>query len=420
MAAVITLLSGCSGFSLTIENMLAPPKLTDEQAEIYAALLSGKGGSIDLSYPKSGVYRSAFVLVNLDDEPTDEALVFYRTDGSANESTLRINFLDQKDGSWQSVYDMSASGTEVESVAFEKLSGDSGINIIISYSVLSQTDRAMSVLRYSDGIPSEVFRGSYVYFELLDAGRDGLNEIFLINYNSALGYCSASLLGWSGGKFTALSSVPLHKEAVSFLKTTVTETENDETALFIEYGKGDNSYGTEILRCYGNNLTAMSFTDEELTRRVNTFTPMLFCSDIDGDGTLEIPTTTPSLGYENLTKPEQLYQTVWYQFKDNELEQEYVTFVSIKNDYIFKIPSRWQGFVTVSVNGDEVSFSEYTDSGEVLLSVLTAEKGTDPGGAWTLYDSAASDEYNYYVMCGASENPMLLTDAELRDCFLFV
>ena len=70
-------MSGCS-LNFSAETLLAPPKLSDEQTEIYNAL-TASAGRVDLRYPRTGEYRSAFVMHNLDSELSDEAIVFYES-----------------------------------------------------------------------------------------------------------------------------------------------------------------------------------------------------------------------------------------------------------------------------------------------------------------------------------------------------
>lgn len=108
-------LCGCSGAS--IENLLTAPKLTQEQSKIYQALINSTGSSVRLKYPRGGEFRSAFVLQNIDDEPGDEALVFYESQSvQSGESALRLKVLDQYDGEWQAVYDLACVGSEVDSI----------------------------------------------------------------------------------------------------------------------------------------------------------------------------------------------------------------------------------------------------------------------------------------------------------------
>ena len=81
-------LSSCSAAS--VEELLSPPRLDEEQTAIYEALRTAAGGSVSLKYPKSGQYRSAFVVENIDDEPTNEAIVFYEKPNVAEGASIRL------------------------------------------------------------------------------------------------------------------------------------------------------------------------------------------------------------------------------------------------------------------------------------------------------------------------------------------
>lgn len=98
---LVTMLCGCSAGFFS-GDLLTSPRLTDEQTEIYNAL-TASAGRVDLRYPHTGSYRSAFVIRNIDGEPTDEAIVFYeqnKTDAAKEPAqndtavgNLRISFL---------------------------------------------------------------------------------------------------------------------------------------------------------------------------------------------------------------------------------------------------------------------------------------------------------------------------------------
>jgi len=57
-AAAILSIAALTGCQATIENLLTAPKLTQEQSEIYQALINSSGSSIKLKYPRGGEYRS--------------------------------------------------------------------------------------------------------------------------------------------------------------------------------------------------------------------------------------------------------------------------------------------------------------------------------------------------------------------------
>ena len=120
---------------MNVEGVLSPPSLTAQQNNIYEALKKQVGSDIQLCYPQNGEYRSAFIIKNIDDEPTEEAIVFYKSGlETTRSSNLRINVLDQQeDGSWISACDIAGSGFEVDRVGFGAFGTGNRINIVVGY-----------------------------------------------------------------------------------------------------------------------------------------------------------------------------------------------------------------------------------------------------------------------------------------------
>ena len=110
------MLTGCSMPKTSIDSLLAPPRLNDEQSDIYAALVRETGADIRLLYPQKGSNRSAFLITNLDGEATPEALVFYQSAASGVSGTVRLNVLDKQEDRWVSVNDLALDGSQVEDV----------------------------------------------------------------------------------------------------------------------------------------------------------------------------------------------------------------------------------------------------------------------------------------------------------------
>ena len=428
LLAAVLLLSGCSGLDVSLDSLLSPPKLTEYQTAIYNALIQSTGGQVELTYPRSGDYRSAFVIYNLDDEPTSEAIVFYRSPETAqSEGGLRMSFLDQSEGQWFSVLDRPLTGREVESVSFSDFG--MGIDIVVRCTVLSQSEQTVNVLSYDNGNVEELYRGGYVFYEAADMDSDGYNELFLINYDAALGYHTAHLIGYhedeeEGTVFGTISAVPLNADLVTVQRMNRQRLSENDFLLFLDYSKGSNTYGTQLLRCFGRNLTQVY--SEGLTRRNNASTPILYSTDIDGDGRLEIPVTSPLPGYENLMIPEQIYSVDWYYAEEESslftLTKKSSAYISAGLEYMFYIPVRWQGLVTVEKSDNILSFVKYDDEGQALLSIYaqTAQISAAPPAeeGWQAY--AGNDSVTVFVNTYGGEDAMSLTEDELQSCMLIL
>lgn len=440
--AAIMLLTGCST-RVSVENLLTAPKLTAEQSEIYRTLINSSGKGIKLKYPKSGEFRSAFVLQNIDDEPTDEALVFYEAQSvSSGESALRLKFLDKEDGEWQAVYDIACVGSEVESISFTTL-GDSGlVDILVNCSMLNQTEKAVSVLNYVDRQPVERYASSYSCMEVIDLNSDGLNELVIVNSDKVNGTANAMMFANTHDGFVKLSEVPLDGTAADYV---VTKGQLNEkiTALFLDYSRGNGQYGTDVLYCYGNRLInpdemIAGEGSSVISRVTNDYMKEINCRDIDNDGFIEIPSTTPLPGYETLLRPEQLCAVKWFTVEDNNFKQEYYSYFSSKYKFALLFPNRWCGFVTAVVNwqDNEIVFLNYdpasydpmkglevTEENE-LLRIRTIDKDDIQGlaAARDMIPLGESEDsvYCYSVTTGYKNGQLALTASELENCFIIL
>ncbi len=440
-AAALTaaiMLCGCSGAS--VENLLTAPKLTQEQSKIYQALINSTGSSVNLKYPRSGEFRSAFVLQDIDDEPGEEALVFYESQSvQSGESALRMKVLDRYDGEWQAVYDLACVGSEVDSISFAKLGDSSCTEVIVCCSMLNQTEKTLSVLNYSSGIISELYSGSYSCMEVMDLNADGQDELVTIVPDKTTQTAMAMMFTRTDDGLVKLGETPLGGTGADFVSVTKGQLFSDTTALFVDYSRGSGQYGTDVLYCRnGRLMTPVNYSSGDdgshtnvISRFTNDYMTDIRSADIDGDGCLEIPSMVPLPGYETLTRSEQLCAVVWYTVKNNRYEQEYYSYYSSKYNFALLFPSRWQGVVSAVVNSqdNEIIFISYgqengldvNDSTE-LMRIRTIDKD-DTEALVNSKDYHMIGENDENIICckettGYLTGKLALTESELRDSFI--
>ena len=420
------MVSGCSGAS--VEDLLSPPRLDGEQTEIYAALRAFTNDSITLKYPRSGQYRSAFVIKDIDDEPTDEAIVFYEMPNVSSGTSLRMNFLDKQDGKWVSVYDLAASGSEVESILFTDF-GDGAVTILVNYLVQSSSDRSTSVMTYKDGIPSELVSIRNIYTDIFDADGNGTDDLFAISTERALGITSASIYGRNRDKFTLIGATNLNSGFAEIRKVTCgTCSASGTRGIFIDYASSDGSYSTDAIVYNDRNfLLSPAVTPASIVRSSNSYTPYIDCRDPDNDGCIEIPVTVPFMQYEGSPHSEQLCETVWYTLNRNgtEIIRKFGSFVGTKGDYILLFPAVWSGKVTASASISEgiIKFNRYNSISGITEDSLLKLYGAPEGGSERYENSdeyiplgtSSSTGWSYYAQLGTG--PLVPTEAELKQMF---
>lgn len=431
------LLCGCSA-AVSVENLLTPPKLLAEQNEIYQELIASVGQGVKLKYPRSGDYRSAFVLHNIDDEPGDEAMVFYESKNvQSGESALRLKFLDRINDKWQAVYDMSCAGSEIDSISFANLGSTQLTDIIICYTLLNATEKALTVLNYVDQIPVEIHSSAYTCMEVVDLNEDGLDELVTVNVNKATMMSSAAMFTNGENGFEKLSETPLYGGTADYLRVTKGQLDEDTTALFFDYSNGSQQSGTNVLYCYGNRLVCPDNIGPNaagiISRQVNDYMAEIYSYDIDGDGFIEIPSTTPLPGYETLTRPEQLCAVQWYTVRDDNFILENNSYFSGKFRFALLLPNRWWGVVTAVTDfaNNEIIFISYDPGTGLEVNEKTElmrirsvpkddPKALEDAKSLKLLGESADTAFYCIESTGYKAGKLALTESELKASFIIL
>ena len=421
------LVSSCS--SASVEELLSPPRSDGEQTEIYEALRSFTNDDITLKYPRSGQYRSAFVVKNLDGELTDEAIVFYERPNVSDGSSLRMNFLDKQNGKWVSTYDFAATGSEVENVTFRDL-GDGFETIVVNYLVQNSSDRSTSVFTYKNGFPEELMSIRNIYAGILDVNGDENDELFTISSGRSSGSQMAGFYGWQDNSFVRLGQTPLSSSLASVKDVSCGSCDKVGTrAVFVDHAFSDGSFSTDAL-IYSRNYFYLSpaMNGTAASRISNTYTPYMKCSDIDEDGTTEIPSTIPFPDYEELPNAEQVNQTIWYSLEKTgtSIKEKYRSFAGTKGDYMFIFPEIWKDKVTAAVSVSEgiVTFYEYSlitkTTGSVILTIYGAAEGNtakyENNGELLFLGKSGQTGYSYYAGIGTGR--LAPNEIQLNELFL--
>lgn len=376
----VVILSGCSIGQNGIDGQLSAPRLTEKQEEIHQALIQHVGSDISLKYPKSGDNRSAFVIANIDNEPTEEAIVFFQyTDPENDTGTVMVEILDQNSkGDWKSVYEFPGAGPVVDQIEIKDLGSDDKPSIIIGYSTLNLEDKQFQIYSYNEGQMSSIYTDKYSIMHVIDLDGKGHNDIITISNDSETGMSTASLLRSSNGKIVSVDNIEMTSGTSSYVSSSIGKTADGSSALFVDAIKSTGVIQTEVV----------SYSYEKLQNPMVTFSNKLMkktsrpsryvSTDIDNDSVVEIPRTETAPGYENLdvSDEEKLYLTTWMVYKDSySLEEKYTGYYKISDGYAFMFPKSWRNKVTVKVDeaSKETVFYKYdkslSESSQELLRI---------------------------------------------------
>lgn len=424
------LLSSCSMVSANTEDLLEPPQLSPDQAALAEALERGLGtDDFTLKYPISGENRSAYLLCDLDNEPSNEAVVFYQLTGN---DTIRMNILDQNErGEWESVYDMAGAGDDIYTVDLASLSSLDRNDLIISWKDRGRTELDIEIYSYETGTLSNLFSGSGDRIYFMDINEDGYSEIVLLGWASSRDP-SLQIVRRAGSRVIARDEIILSSRAIDFTGLTLGKTLDGETAIYVDELISSSSAATDIVVLNGFNMDVVTAVEpsEEDERPDSlydqTIRPAeLTCQDYNGDGITDIPNSTLMPGYSSSDVDENIYRINYQNLYDGELLPAYSVVSNQEMGYIFLMPDSWVNKVTVRriTETNEWQFvvygSDLNSSGTVLLSlkVSSHQDYQDKFSTDVYFPLATKGIFEYTASLPNADHELSITESEVRSRF---
>lgn len=424
------LLSSCSMVSANTEDLLEPPQLSPDQAALAEALERGLGtDDFTLKYPISGENRSAYLLCDLDNEPSNEAVVFYQLTGN---DTIRMNILDQNErGEWESVYDMAGAGDDIYTVDLASISSLDRNDLIISWKDRGRTELDIEIYSYETGTLSNLFSGSGDRIYFMDINEDGYSEMVLLGWASSRDP-SLQIVRRAGSRVIARDETILSSRAIDFTGLTLGKTLDGETAIYVDELISSSSAATDIVVLNGFNMDVVTAAEpsEEDERPDSlydqTIRPAeLTCQDYNGDGITDIPNSTLMPGYSSSDVDENIYRINYQNLYDGELLPAYSVVSNQEMGYIFLMPDSWVNKVTVRriTETNEWQFvvygSDLNSSGTVLLSlkVSSHQDYQDKFSTGVYFPLATKGIFEYTASIPNADHELSITESEVRSRF---
>lgn len=425
-------LSGCSTFGqVSPDSLLMPPKLSDEQVQVYNALEASVGKNIKLKYPNRGEYTSAYLIENIDSEETNEALVFYESENNATfTKPLRITVIDKNEDIWYATYDVGIEATDVDKVSFVK-TADKTI-IVIGFNLYTRSEKLVISYVYKNGIMHELFRKKCTNYEVADLDQDGTDEIITLSAvkeRDVNASATAEIYAITGESIYSVDTVPINPQITEYQAISFGKTNRGDSALYIDGICNQSAIMTDIItyEVATNSYQSLIYSEnkrDDLSDETYRGYGM-WCMDIDGDSIYEMPFSYPALGFEETELQQKQYLTDWYNYVMGELVVSKTTFVDYAMGYVFVIPQKWQDKVTVSYDesNNELSFIEYARADEPDSTILSIrpikrgeyeEKALNEGYSVLFDNGQLLYTYKMYDI----DSKLKLRTNQIEDCFL--
>ncbi|NLL63154.1 MAG: hypothetical protein GX241_02780 [Ruminococcaceae bacterium] len=419
-------------------EILSPPGFYGQNAEIqkaFEASIADKS-DVELKYPTSGEYRSAFVLYDIDADGEEEALVFYSL--KSEESTVRVNILDKVDNEWKSVYDEVGYGSEIISIEFNDFNGDGKEEFIICWSLYQAKTSKVMTVHTTRIIKNNVFEVSvlvnqvYSFMDIVDMDSDDYDEILVVWQDTTepnLQKSYASLFKMQkDGNMTQMGQKVVLDASISAYESLKLEKIDDGIAVaYIDAYKGENSMITEVVWWDANKqqLVAPCLDSATLTNTSTFRSPAIPSTDIDGDGKIEIPVIKQLPDKEEGVKGKetQIVMTTWSRITPNGLVPKSYSFVNDTLMYAFMVPEQFKNSLLVYKHTETGVATYYSTLDGVTrdapLFTLSVKHSSDDKDIGEFSFSVTKDDMVLYGTLTNAGKDFGLTNKKIEDNIIF-
>ena len=426
-AAVLFAASGCDITDLSKEDMLRPPKTMGDEAEIEKLISKTAAGGYTLKYPKSGSYRSAIVMHDLNSDKTDEAIAFFRDkDGSTG---VHMLVMYEDDGSWKISGDYITETTDVDSVDFSDVTGDGSLEIMVGYSTYTAGVNFLSAYSFENGKTDEIDAGqNYSSFYCGNLDNSGKNRILALSLFSTENEAKATLLEYDGDKnaIVTKSSAAMDSGVISYKNAVFSDLKENVRALVVDGALASGELNTQVIYFDKKQNVLKNPLCREKTPNPTQRGSSVYSTDIENDMKVEIPTVSALPYNEESGAFTAADQVLWNSFSvEKEALLPYQRTVANYNySYTIKIPDTWQAgsfSALLNENGDEMKFYEWSKDGAgktlftiKVFKVADWEKGK---GVDNYLLISKDNRYAYAFLNSKSESELAMADDDIKTAF---
>ena len=424
LAASTALLCGCNIADLSFEESLRPPRTMGDEAEIEKLISKTAGSNYTLKYPKSGSYRSAIIMNDLNGDGVDEAIAFFK--GKDETAGVHMLLMYDQDGEWKTSGDYVTETTDVDCVDFADIDENDGLEIIVGYTTYTPNVNFLACYTYSNGVTDTIQAGqNYSSFYCGNLDNNGKSEIITLSLFSAENQAKASMLSYSKEKkqIFVKASAPMDPNVVKIKSIGMSDFDGSVKGVVVDGSFASEELVTQVIY-YNQSLAVLrNPLYKEKQKNPTTRTVSVLSTDFDGDSKLEIPMAEklPFHGEDMaLTVADKIS---WCSFNpaNETLTVKSVVAENRKCGFSVKQPSKWVDRSYTAIN-DENSMKLYewvnNALGEELFEVKAFDvsawdKGKIDGFTLIYRDN----RYAYAFTNPQGKSPMKLTNDEIKTAF---
>lgn len=348
----LCLAAGLCGCSLDIyddSDIMRPPRATGNKAGIQDCIEKQSNGDYTLKYPKTGDYRTAIIMKDLNNDGDEEAVALFCSDDKT--AGINVLLLDEADGVWQTTASFTDTSSEIDRVIFCDINGDGSDDVIIGWSNYGFLPSKLTAYVCTDGKYSES-SVEQTYSEVV-SGRftdNNFDSLMLFTLESSEQKATASLVTMNDQKesLKIASSVEMNSNVVEYEAVSEGYITKDRYGVAVDGKIADNYSVSQIIYCDKKSEIVNPLIDNANLKRE----AGLVSCDINHDGIIEVPSCQklPCEEDEPLNNVAEL--VTWNRYSENsgELEASCYTVSNIVGGYLYTVSEELSKIITAVVD----------------------------------------------------------------------
>lgn len=415
LVVIVSLLfSGCSSFRISsIDDLISPVAPSGENADILEAVDAFCKGGYSIKIPSGGDYTTSFISRDLDGDGENEAIAFFEPADSIG--TVVMAVIEKTEDGCKVVNDITGEGADVNAVDFSDVNDDGREEIIVCWSVLSNsTTSNLCVYSIDDSLSLSVVANGITAgdFISVDINDNGVNELLVFTFGSTTLSPKAELYSFTGNKKHSLGETKLDSTIISFSNITCAPSDEGMSVYADAVCSGGDKMITELL--YWSNYydsVISPFYSYSTGRTADTArSNMITCRDIDGDGEVEIPVDKSASGI-----PEQIDAQNWVAYKNTVLIHKAYSFACKTDGYIIRLNDDDFSKARLSYDADKRELT-VSDGKADAFKILTVIKSGYNSEEYSDYTEILSDSGFVYLARIYDGSQINITVDDLKDC----
>lgn len=361
MAAI--LLSGCN--MRTIDQMYCLPERPKDYMNHQSALEKAMS---DLAYhaPIAGENRQPVQWQDLDGDGKDECIVFAKGGG---ENPLKILVFRQVGEAFVLADTLEGSGTAFEQVQYIHFTDHDGVDLVVTRQISDLGIRPLVVYSMENGKMVQSGAMNYMRFMTTDLNKDGLNELMVLQRGeNAAANGSLSLLHCRNG-IVESSAVKMSIPADNIQRIQLNRLNDGTDAVYLTGSVDGTSLITDVVALKDGAFSNITLSETSGFSEMTMCNYPIYGTDLDGDGTLELPEILP--GAEGLADQHMIR---WYSLNSDgtKVIKQY-SYHNFAGGWYLSISEEIVHTLQVAPFGNSVDFmlTTETEEGEELVKLMT-------------------------------------------------